>query len=103
MSDKQIRDCYSNILKEVINAIKEDTMLQTSLTPEQIDTLEEVACLHEKWKKNLEKKGLLQDNYMNASYFELTNSQGYGTFDALVPHVTPDDLAHHAQPPDGLL
>jgi hypothetical protein len=42
MSDKQIRDCYATILKEVVNAIKEDPMLQTSLTPEQIDNLEEV-------------------------------------------------------------
>lgn len=45
MSDKQIKECYAQIFKEVINAIKEDPMLQTTLTQAHIDELEQVETL----------------------------------------------------------
>jgi hypothetical protein len=76
MSDKPIRDCYAAILKDVINAIKEDPMLQSSLTPEQIETLEEVVNSKQKWKKNLERKGITNDNYASMGYMDISNFQG---------------------------
>jgi hypothetical protein len=42
MSEKLIKECYATIFKEVINAVKEDQMLQSILTQTQIESLEEV-------------------------------------------------------------
>lgn len=51
MTEKQIKECYATIFKEVINAVKEDPMLQANLDQTLIESLEEVATFYAEMEK----------------------------------------------------
>lgn len=56
MSEKLIKECYATIFKEVINAVKEDQMLQSILTQTQIESLEEVQSFNKEMEEEFGKQ-----------------------------------------------